>query len=65
MTKAYQVLSPDGIEIAPVTYPSKRVAHAAFKEWVMRFKQQGYYLTNRWGKIPFEDIGDYCDLITV
>lgn len=60
----YQVLSPDGIEIAPVTYVSKAAARAAFKEWVQRYKQQGYYLTSRWEKIPFEDIADYCDLIT-
>jgi hypothetical protein len=65
MTKTYQVLSPDGIEIAPVTYRSKKAAYAAFKEWVQRYKQQGYYHTAKWERIPFDDIGDYCELITV
>jgi hypothetical protein len=64
MTRKYQVLSPDGIEIAPVTYRSKKAARAAFNEWVTRYKQQGYYLTNKWERIPYEDIGGCCNLIT-
>jgi hypothetical protein len=61
----YQVLSPDGHPIAPVSYRSLKAARAAFIEWAKRYEAQGYYLDSRWRKIPLVDIPDYCDLITI
>lgn len=39
----YQVLSPDGLRIAPCTYPDERAAWVALARWCLTFARQGYY----------------------
>ncbi|TXG86440.1 MAG: hypothetical protein E6R13_00460 [Spirochaetes bacterium] len=60
--KKYQVLSPDGftIEFDKFTYPSKKKAVEAFNTWKKRFEQQGYYSSSNYGRIPLEDLENYC-----
>jgi len=59
----YQILSPDGIEIGNESYTSLKQARKAFKDWQARYKVQGYYSTNQWGRIPVEDLESYCEII--
>lgn len=62
----YNVLSPDGFTIhRDREYPSKRAAHKAAKEWTRNYTHQGYYSSVRFGRIPVNEIIDYCKLITV
>lgn len=60
--KKYQVLSPDGftIEFDKFTYPSKKKSLEAFNTWKKRFEQQGYYSSTNYGRIPLEELEDYC-----
>lgn len=39
----YQVLSPDGLRIAPCTYPDEASAWRALARWCLGFAVQGYY----------------------
>lgn len=60
-------LSPDGF---PFTrehehFPTPDVAENKLHEYIQRYKQQGYYSSPKYGKIPFVDIHHYCDLQTV
>lgn len=57
---SYQVLSPDGLPISHEAFPDKEKARKKAKEWVKRFKTQGYYSSPRYGKIPYDEILDYC-----
>ena len=63
MTKTvYDVLSPDEFSISPDEfYTSPEAAEAAFHKWAERFKQQGYYSSNR-GRIELADLQDECSL---
>ena len=60
----YQVLSPDGftIEFDREYYTSKKKAFEAFDKWKERFKTQGYYSSNQYGRIPLEDLEDYMSV---
>jgi hypothetical protein len=62
-TKKYQVLSPDGFTIdrEKPYYVSKKKALEAFENWKKRYEGQGYYSSNR-GRIPLDDLQDYCTL---
>jgi hypothetical protein len=62
MEKTYRVLSPDGIDILPKTFASKKEARTALKEWKKRYKAQGGYSSNR-GWIHYEDIEFECKII--
>jgi hypothetical protein len=54
--KEYDLLSPDGFSIFPDrTYSSKTAVEKAYKEWVAKFKKQGYYSSNN-GRIDLEDL---------
>lgn len=62
----FDVLSPDGISIHhDDTYPSEAAALKAAKKWVKRFAQQGYYSSPKFGRIPMDDIIDYCSIVEV
>lgn len=61
----FNILSPDGFSIHPTkTYSSPQKAWEAFEEWRERYEAQGYYSSNR-GRIPLNELRDYCDLVTV
>lgn len=64
--KKYDILSPDGFSIHPTdTYPSIKAAIAAFKEWKKQYEKQGYYSSMDYGKIPLNELQNYCSLKTV
>jgi len=62
--KRYQVLSPDGftLEREVFSYPSKKKAMEAFKNWKENYKRQGYYSSVKYGRINIDDLHDYCSL---
>jgi hypothetical protein len=63
MTK-FEVLSPDGftIEFDKPYYTSKEKAFEAFDKWKERYKTQGYYSSNNYGRIPLEELEDYMNV---
>lgn len=62
--KRYIVLSPDGFTIHPTdTYRNLKDAEDAFDEWKKQYEGQGYYSSTNYGKIPLEDLKDYCEFI--
>ena len=65
--KKYQILSPDGftIDCNVSYYKSIKQAKEALKNWLQRYKTQGYYSSSKYGKIDLLDIEDYCQLITL
>lgn len=64
--KKYDVLSPDGFSIhREKTYPSTDAAVAAYDEWKKGYERQGYYSSASYGRIPLEDLDDYCQIVEV
>ncbi len=63
----YQVLSPDGftIEFDKEYYTSKEKAMIAFSEWKERFKRQGYYSSTEYGRIPLDELENYCTIKSI
>ena len=59
----YFVLSPDGftIEHTPSYYTSLKKALDALDKWMKRYEVQGYYSSNN-GRIPLENLIDYCTI---
>lgn len=61
----YDILSPDGFSIdREKTYNTREEVLTAFEEWKERFKAQGYYSSNN-GRIPLDELENYCELVTV
>jgi hypothetical protein len=62
--KKYQVYSPDGItiEFGVTYYRSLKQAIEAFQKWKKRYETQGYYSSSNYGRIPLDDLEDYCTL---
>lgn len=58
----YQCLSPDGftIEFDKPYYRSKKSMFESFDKWKERYKVQGYYSSNDYGRIPLDELEDYC-----
>jgi hypothetical protein len=63
LTMQYDVLSPDGISIEGISYPSLRAAERALFRWVKRFDWQGFYSTSRWERIPLTELPGRCRVI--
>jgi len=62
----FDVLSPDGISIHHEdVYDSPEAAKAALTEWVKRYEAQGYYSSGRNGRIPYDEIESYCEIVPV
>lgn len=62
----FDVLSPDGFSIHHSdTYPTIDAAVDALKQWVKRYEFQGYYSSMNYGRIPLEDVHEYCNIIEV
>lgn len=60
----YRILSPDGFDInLEGGFSSMKKAIAYFKEWVGRYKQQGYYSSARYGRIDLRDLEDCCTFV--
>jgi hypothetical protein len=64
--KKYDVISPDGfsIRIGVPLFSSIKERDEYFKKWKYRYKGQGYYSSNT-GRIPLDDLKDYCQFIEV
>ena len=57
------VLSPDGFPIRrEKTYRKKETALKDLNEWVRNYARQGYYSSVNFGRIPYEDITNYCQI---
>lgn len=59
----WTAFSPDGVPCTPEVYDTEEAANEALKEWVKRYKDQGYYSTINEGKrikIPYDDILSHC-----
>jgi hypothetical protein len=65
--KKYQVLSPDGftIEFDKWFYRSMKKAKEAFENWKKRYEQQGYYSSTNYGRIPLNELENYCQFKTL
>lgn len=65
--RSYRVLSPDGIDIEPRTYPSLYEAKKALAKWIQRYSKQGYYsqaCNNGYvRRIPMHELPDYCTIV--
>ena len=60
----YDVISPDGFSIHPTdTYKSKAEATFAFKQWLKRYENQGYYSSSQFGRIPLNEVIRYCKIV--
>lgn len=59
----YDVISPDGFSIHfSDTYPTKKAAENALKEWCKRYEIQGYY-SSMSGRIELNKLPQYCKII--
>jgi hypothetical protein len=64
--KRYDINSPDGFSMTGIeTYRSPEDAWRAFDQWLKRFEQQGYYSSTNHGKIPLDQVKQYCSLVTI
>ena len=62
----YDVISPDGFSIHPTdTYKTKAEATYAFKQWLKRYENQGYYSSSQFGRIHLNEVIRYCKIIKV
>lgn len=64
----YQVLSPDGISIAPnAGYRTLKEAKNALLAWIERYRGQGYYSQACYNgyirHISLTELLDYCEII--
>jgi len=60
----YEVLSPDGFSInfEKPFFNSKKEVNIALKEFVEKYKIQGYYSSRDFGRIPINEIKNYCKI---
>ena len=64
--KKFDVISPDGINIHyEKTYKSYKEAEAELEKWTKRYEHQGYYSSVAFGRIPLNEIKDYCKIVEV
>lgn len=57
------VISPDGFSIdREATYADITEAKNAFVKWKKRFKLQGYYSSDKFGRIDLDDLHEYCNI---
>lgn len=59
----YQVLSPDGIPIGPEKHATELEAFFYLVMWCKRYLKQGYYSSPIHGRIPVDQITDYCSIV--
>ena len=62
--KTYNVLSPDGFPIHFAdTYKSVEEAKKAIQEWKKNYLHQGFYSSTQYGRIPLNELENYCDIV--
>jgi hypothetical protein len=63
----YKILSPDGftIEFGVTYYPSMKKSKEAFEKFKKRFEFQGYYSSTKFGRIPLDQLENYCTFVTI
>lgn len=62
----YDIISPDGFSIHyEDQYKTKKEALQAFKQWQEGYKRQGYYSSVNYGRIPLENLFNYCQLVKI
>ena len=62
----FDVFSPDGFAISrEETYPSREVAEQKIKEWVKRYEFQGYYSSDKYGRIPLDKLASRCKIVKI
>jgi hypothetical protein len=59
----WTVVSPDGVPIAPETYPSEEAARKALTDWCKRYEAQGYYAAVD-GRIALSDLPARCRVVS-
>jgi len=58
------VLSPDGFPIhCSDTYSSVEEAKKAIQEWKKNYLHQGFYSSTQYGRIPLDELENYCDIV--
>jgi hypothetical protein len=64
--KKFNVLSPDGFSIDPFKkYKDRNEAIKEFMQWQKRYEKQGYYSSTNYGRIPLDQLHEYCQLIEI
>ena len=60
--RKYRILSPDGftIEFGVEHYSSSKKMWESFEKWKERYRQQGYYSSTEYGRIPLDELENYC-----
>jgi hypothetical protein len=59
----YIVFSPDGFPIHwEDTYKTKKKAEQALDDWSKRYERQGYYSSVDYGRIPLNELKQYCEI---
>jgi hypothetical protein len=62
----FDVISPDGFSIHfSDTYKTREEAITAFCEWKKRYETQGYYSSTKFGKIPLDELENYCQIVKI
>jgi hypothetical protein len=62
----FDVFSPDGFAIhREETYPSPEVAREKYLEWKKQYERQGYYSSVKYGRIPLDELDDYCTIVPI
>lgn len=60
----YQVISPDGLPIAPDSFDTHEEAEQALALWCLRFAGQGFYAAVA-GRIPVDQLAGACQIEAV
>jgi hypothetical protein len=64
--KMFDILSPDGFSIHfSDTYKTVEEAKKAFRQWKNRYEFQGYYSSTKYGRIPLNELENYCKIVKV
>lgn len=64
--KKFDVLSPDGFSIHfEDVYNTKEEALTAFHDWKKNYERQGYYSSTNYGRIPLNELENYCQIVEV
>jgi hypothetical protein len=60
----YDVISPDGFSIErDAVYNSLIEATQALEKWRERYERQGYYSSVKYGRIPLDELNQYCRIL--
>lgn len=61
MKEQFKIISPDGFAIEKdiISY-NKEDIERKFNKWKTRFEFQGYYSSTQYGRIPLDELINYC-----